>query len=280
VKPAQPIVFVVDDDSSVREALSELLGSVGLRCELFDSAQDFLRSKRPDAPACLVLDVRLPGLSGLELQRELAAAEVQIPIIFITGHGDIPMSVRAMKTGAVDFLTKPFRDQELLDAIDQAIKRDSADRKQQAEIAELHGRYDLLTQREREVLELGRAGLLNKHIADKLGTSEITVKIHRAHIRPHGVSFCYGHSLSDGQSQSDGKSQSDSSTQKLPGSLAAAGLIIGFGAVLFGGSVATGALVITGATTAGGVGVVLAGAATVVTNASNYVDSCRGACAD
>ena len=182
MKPIQPIVFVVDDDSSVREALDELLGSVGLRCELFGSAQDFLRCKRPDAPACLVLDVRLPGLSGLELQRELTAAGVRIPIIFITGYGDIPMSVRAMKAGAVEFLTKPFRDQELLDAVDEAIKRDSANRKQQAEIAELHARYDLLTQREREVLELVVTGLVNKQIADKLGTSEVTVKIHRGHV--------------------------------------------------------------------------------------------------
>jgi FixJ family two-component response regulator len=182
VKPAGPIVFVVDDDPSVREALEGLFRSVSLRCELFGSARDFLKCKRPDGPACLVLDVRLPGLSGLELQRELATAEFEIPIIFITGHGDIPMSVRAMKAGAVEFLTKPFRDQELLEAIDQAIERDGVSRAQRAQMTELRNRYALLTPREHEVLELVVSGLLNKQIADRLGTSEPTVKIHRCHI--------------------------------------------------------------------------------------------------
>jgi len=161
----------------MREALSRLFRSTGMRAEIFASAEDFLAMKRPDAPACLVLDVRLPGLSGLELQRELADAA--IPIIFITGHGDIPMSVEAMKAGAVEFLTKPFRDQALLDAIHQAIKRDSANRKQQAEIAEQRARYNSLTPRERDVLGLVVTGLLNKQIAAKLGTTEFTVKIQR-----------------------------------------------------------------------------------------------------
>jgi FixJ family two-component response regulator len=154
VNPQEPMVFAIDDDASMREALSRLFRSIGMRAQIFASAQDFLIFKRPDAPACLVLDVRLPGLSGLDLQRELAAADFAIPIIFITGHGDIPMSVQAMKAGAVEFLTKPFRDQELLDAIQQAIQRDCANRKHQAEIAEQRARYDLLTQREREVLGL------------------------------------------------------------------------------------------------------------------------------
>jgi FixJ family two-component response regulator len=150
-----------------------------MRAQIFASAQDFLTFKRPYAPACLVLDVRLPGLSGLDLQRELAAANLEIPIIFITGHGDIPMSVQAMKAGAVEFLTKPFRDQALLDAIHLAIQRDSANQKRQAEIAEQRGRYDSLTQRERQVLGLVVTGLLNKQIAAKLGTTEFTVKIQR-----------------------------------------------------------------------------------------------------
>jgi FixJ family two-component response regulator len=172
-------VFAIDDDASMREALSRLFRSVGMRAQIFASAQDFLMFKRPDAPACLVLDVRMPGLSGLDLQSELAAADLTIPIIFITGHGDIPMSVQAMKAGAVEFLTKPFRDQALLDAIHQAIQRDCADRKRQAEIAEQRARYELLTQREREVLALVVTGLLNKQIAAKLGTTEFTVKIQR-----------------------------------------------------------------------------------------------------
>ena len=173
------MVFAIDDDASMREALSRLFRSVGMRAQIFASAQDFLIFKRPDAPACLVLDVRMPGLSGLDLQSELAAADLTIPIIFITGHGDIPMSVQAMKAGAVEFLTKPFRDQALLDAIHQAIQRDCADRKRQAEIAEQRARYELLTQREREVLALVVTGLLNKQIAAKLGTTEFTVKIQR-----------------------------------------------------------------------------------------------------
>ena len=179
MNPEKPIVFAVDDDVSMREALFRLFRSIGMRAEIFASAQEFLRFKRPDAPACLVLDVRLPGLSGLDLQRELGVAGFPIPIIFITGHGDIPMSVEAMKAGAVEFLTKPFRDQVLLDAIHQAIGRDCANRKHQAEIAKQRARYDLLTQREREVLELVVSGLLNKQIAAKLGTTEFTVKIQR-----------------------------------------------------------------------------------------------------
>jgi FixJ family two-component response regulator len=179
VNPEEAIVFAIDDDASMREALSRLFRSIGMRAQIFASAHDFLRFKRPDAPACLVLDVRLPGLSGLDLQRELTATGPAIPIIFITGHGDVPMSVQAMKAGAVEFLTKPFRDQALLDAIHQAIQRDSVNRKRQAEIAEQRARYNLLTQREREVLALVVTGLLNKQIAAKLGTTEFTVKIQR-----------------------------------------------------------------------------------------------------
>jgi FixJ family two-component response regulator len=179
VNSEAPIVFAVDDDASMREALSRLFRSMGMRAQIFASAQEFLMFKRPDVPACLVLDVRLPGLSGLDLQHELVASGPAIPIIFITGHGDIPMSVQAMKAGAVDFLTKPFRDQALLDAIRQALQRDCANRKHQAEIDEQRARYDLLTQREREVLALVVTGLLNKQIAAKLGTTEFTVKIQR-----------------------------------------------------------------------------------------------------
>jgi FixJ family two-component response regulator len=182
MKPAEPIVFVVDDDPSVREALEGLFRSVGLRCELFGSAQEFLNRKRPEGPACLVLDVRLPGLSGPALQRELAAAEFELPIVFITGHGDVPMAVRAMKAGAVEFLTKPFCDQELLDAIHHALARDRASREKRAQLAKLRERYDSLTPREREVLALMVTGLLNKQIAERLGTQEITVKIHRGQV--------------------------------------------------------------------------------------------------
>jgi FixJ family two-component response regulator len=177
-----PIVFVVDDDPSVREALSSLIRSVGLSVKTFSSAQEFLTSQRPDAPACLVLDVRLPGLSGLDLQRELAATHSSIPIIFITGHGDIPMTVEAMKAGAVEFLTKPFRDQDLLNAIQQAIERDRIVRGQRAQLAELRTRHETLTPRERQVMALVVTGLLNKQIAGELGTSEITVKLHRGQV--------------------------------------------------------------------------------------------------
>jgi FixJ family two-component response regulator len=173
------MVFVVDDDSPTRESLKNLIRSVGLRVELFASAQEFLRSKRPDLPSCLVLDVRLPGLSGLDLQKRTGDAGIEIPIVFITGHGDIPMSVRAMKAGAVEFLTKPFRDQDLLDAIEQALNQDRVARDQRAALEELQSRFSSLTPREREVMRRVVAGLLNKQIGAELGTSETTVKIHR-----------------------------------------------------------------------------------------------------
>jgi FixJ family two-component response regulator len=182
VKNGDPVVFVVDDDRSVREALDSLIRSVGFRVQTFASAQEFLHGERPEAPGCLVLDVRLPGLSGLDLQRELAEADVRIPIIFITGHGDIPMSVRAMKAGAVEFLTKPFRDQDLLDAIRQAIERDRAFRRERAAVDELRARFHSLTPREREVMQLVVSGLLNKQIAAELGTSEVTVKLQRGQV--------------------------------------------------------------------------------------------------
>jgi FixJ family two-component response regulator len=179
---AEALVFVVDDDAPMRASLQNLLRSVGLRVEAFASAQEFLRSTRPDVPSCLVLDVRLPGLSGLELQQRLAEGDMAMPIIFITGHGDIPMTVQAMKAGAVEFLTKPFRDQALLDAIQQALARDRQAREQQTKSEELRRRYRSLTPREREVMALVVAGLLNKQIAGELGTSEASVKVHRQHV--------------------------------------------------------------------------------------------------
>jgi FixJ family two-component response regulator len=179
---SDPIVFVVDDDASVRDAVQRLIASVGLRVQTFGSTREFLNNKRPDAPACLVLDVRLPDASGLELQRDLAAAHVHIPIIFITGHADVPMTVRAMKAGAVEFLTKPFRGQELLDAIQEAIAKDRVAWNERAQMAELRARYDSLTAREKEVLTLVASGLLNKQIGAELGTSELTIKTHRGHV--------------------------------------------------------------------------------------------------
>src|SRR2546422_5842504 len=177
-----PVVYVVDDDPSVRKALDSLIRSVRLGVQTFGSAQDFLRSNLPDAPGCLVLDVRLPGLSGLDLQRELADTDTALPIIFLTGHGDIPMSVRAMKAGAVEFLTKPFREQDLLDAIRHAIERDRALRTERQELSELRGRYASLTRRERDVLARIVAGLLNKQIAGERGTTEATVKEQRPEV--------------------------------------------------------------------------------------------------
>jgi FixJ family two-component response regulator len=176
------VVFVVDDDAGVRDATRSLLASIGLEVQTFESASEFLGSKRPEVPACLVLDVRLPGLSGLDLQRELALSKASIPIVFITGHGDIPMSVQAMKGGAVEFLTKPFRDQQLLDAVQLAIARDRVEGKQRAEVAEVRRRYESLTPREREVMVRVVAGRLNKQIAFELGMAEITVKVHRAQV--------------------------------------------------------------------------------------------------
>ena len=179
---SEPIVFVVDDDASVREAVKRLISTVGLRVETFGSTREFLDGKRPDSPACLVLDVRLPDASGLELQHALAEAGVQIPIIFITGHADVPMTVRAMKAGAVEFLTKPFRGQELLDAIQVAIARDRVARNEQGQIQELRSRYETLTAREKEVLALVVSGLLNKQVGAELGASELTVKTHRGRV--------------------------------------------------------------------------------------------------
>jgi FixJ family two-component response regulator len=174
-----PTVFIIDDDAAVRAATQDLLESLGLRSEPFGTAEEFLRSGRPDGPSCLVLDVSLPGVSGLDFQSQLADAGVQIPIIFITGHGDIPMTVKAMKSGAVEFLTKPFLDRDLLDAISKALVRDRAARQQQAKLAELRERYHALSPREREVMGLVVSGMLNKQIAAELGTSETTVKIQR-----------------------------------------------------------------------------------------------------
>lgn len=177
-----PIVFVVDDEPSVCISLKRLLRSVGLEARTFASAQEFLRCERPNAPGCLVLDVRLPGLSGLDLQQELAVEKIDLPVIFITGHGDIPMSVRAMKAGAVEFLTKPFREQDLLDAIQRGIEQHRLVRHHSAEVRILQQRYDLLTPREREVFPLVTSGLLNKQIAAQLDTSEKTIKVHRGQV--------------------------------------------------------------------------------------------------
>lgn len=178
----EPVVFVIDDDASVRQALSNLFRSVGLRVEVFGSAHEFLQGKHPNVPSCLILDIRLPRLSGLDFQAELAKADVRIPIIFMTGHGDIPMTVRAMKAGAVDFLTKPFRDQDMLDAVTSAIERDRNSRDQAKVVSNVHALFATLTPRERQVMTLVTAGLMNKQIAAEIGVAEITVKIHRGHI--------------------------------------------------------------------------------------------------
>lgn len=187
------VVFIIDDDASVRDALKRLIRSVGLRVELFGSAREFLQRGRPDVPSCLVLDVRLPGIGGLDLQRQLADANVQTPIIFITAHGDIPMSVRAMKAGAVEFLTKPFRDQDLLDAIQIALERDRARLQREAEIAVLRERFESLTLREREVVAMVVSGMPNKQIAGKIGITENTVKVHRS----RGMEKMQAQSLAD-----------------------------------------------------------------------------------
>jgi FixJ family two-component response regulator len=179
---AVPTVFIIDDDRGMRQSIQDLVESVGLRAESFATGQEFLTRKRTDGPCCLVLDVRLPDISGLDFQRQMADAGVKIPIIFITGHGDIPMTVKAMKSGAVEFLTKPFRDQDLLDAIHQALQRDRTGREQRAKIANLQERYGTLTVREREVMSLVVSGMLNKQIASAIGASETTVKIHRGHV--------------------------------------------------------------------------------------------------
>jgi len=193
MKEDDPIVFVVDDDPLIRAGLRSLIKSVGLHVETFGSSREFMQRRPSDAPGCLVLDVRLPGLSGLDLQRELNESNFQIPIIFMTGHGDIPMSVRAMKNGAQEFLTKPVRGQDLLDAVQQAIARDRAARRERAEMADLRTRFDSLTPREREVLDLIVAGLLNKQIAGELNIEEVTIKTHRAHImqKTHAESLAH-----------------------------------------------------------------------------------------
>ncbi|MBV9557604.1 MAG: response regulator transcription factor [Pseudolabrys sp.] len=182
VTQAQELVFVIDDDASMRTSLSSLFRSVGLRVEVFDSASDFLKIGRPDAASCLVLDVRLPGVSGLDFQGELAKANIRIPIVFITGHGDIPMTVKAMKAGAVEFLTKPFREQDLLDAVRLGLERDRTRRAGEAVVSELRGKFEALTSREQEVMGFVTSGLMNKQIAADLGVSEITVKVHRGNV--------------------------------------------------------------------------------------------------
>jgi FixJ family two-component response regulator len=181
-RAAVPTVFIIDDDRGMRQAVQDLVESVGLRAESFATSQEFLNRDLTSDPSCLVLDVRLPQMSGLDFQRRLTEIGMQIPIIFITAHGDVPMSVRALKSGAVEFLTKPFRDQDLLDAIQQALQRDRVAREQQAEVHELHGRYQTLTPREREVMGLVVSGMLNKQIASQIGASEATVKIHRGNV--------------------------------------------------------------------------------------------------
>jgi RNA polymerase sigma factor (sigma-70 family) len=178
----QPTIFVIDDDVSVRDGIKGVVTSVGLRAQTFASVQEFLQTNRPEGPNCLVLDVRLPGVSGLDFQRELSKQDIRIPIVFITGYGDIPMSVQAMKAGAVEFLTKPFRDQDLLDAIQQALERDRTTRQHRSEAAVLRQRFETLTERERQVMRLVVAGKLNKEIAGELGTSEITVKVQRSRV--------------------------------------------------------------------------------------------------
>ena len=182
MKEEQPVVFVIDDDAAVREGVEDLLGSIGVEVRSFRATRDFMRSERPDAPGCLVLDVRLPGLSGLEFQRELGKSGIHLPVIFLTGHADIPMSVGAMKSGAIEFLTKPFREQELLDAIQLGIERDRARRHDVAAVAELRKRFEALTAREGEVMGLVVTGRLNKQIAADLDVSEMTVKVHRGQV--------------------------------------------------------------------------------------------------
>jgi len=182
MKEADPIVYVIDDDDLIRTGLHSLIRSAGFCVQAFPSAREFMLWKRPDAPGCLILDVRMPGLSGLDFQRQLCDADIHIPVIFITGHGDIPMAVRAIKEGALDFLTKPILGQDLLDAVGKAVARDCELRKERAALAAIRARFDSLTARETQVLNLVVAGLLNKQIADELGTSELTVKTHRAHV--------------------------------------------------------------------------------------------------
>jgi FixJ family two-component response regulator len=179
-KEEEPVVFVIDDDGSLRDALKRLFHMVGLRAETFAAATEFLNSKRPDVPACLVLDIRLPGMSGLEFQVELAKTGIKIPIIFMTGHGDIPMTVQAMKAGALDFLPKPFRDQDMVDAVHRALERDRARRQAERDIAQLRANFESLSPREREVMALIAKGLMNKQMAAQLGLAEITVKLHRS----------------------------------------------------------------------------------------------------